>query len=181
MFRFTLKRFVALAVLSVTISLAVAAPANATYGLSKSPMYRITSTTWCGYYNGIMVPGFWIDGANLNQYLQETQRIYVQFAFYTSATGTIADSTYYYGYSHGMDISTRESMDHVQTWYDAYTNQQQSDAFFGIYNRGHGTYQVAMRFAWDRSSSGAPSSLVQLPTANRGWTNWIWLPGTCTF
>lgn len=177
MFRFTIRKALGLAAIFAAVLLVFAASANAAYSLSRTPTMNNFATTFCAN-SGQMFPQFWVDGANLDLYRVETQKIFVQLGLYSQATGFVADSTVYYGVATGMDISTRESMDHVQTWYDYFTGRAYSQFGLGIYNRGHGTYQVAMRFAWDVSSSGAPSSFAFY---TNGWTNWIWAPGTCTY
>lgn len=180
MLGFTIKKAAGLAIIFAAASLAIAAPANATYFLSPDPTINIFADTYCAG-NGQMFPTFWADGANLDQYKVETQRIYVQLGMYSRATGFVADSTYYFGDSKGFDISTASQMDHVQRWYDAYTGQELNPSGYlklGIYNRGHGTYQVWMRFAWDTSSSGASSSRSFFAT---GWTGWYGARGTCTY
>jgi hypothetical protein len=177
MLRARITKAAGLAALIVGASLAVAAPANAGYYLSQIPTVQNFATTYCEN-SGRMLPQFNVDGANLDLYRVETQRIYVQLGVYSRATGLIADRTYYYGVSTGMDVSTAEYLDHVQTWYDAYTGQGTSAGFLGIYNRGYGTWQVAVRFAWDRSSSGALSSSSLI---TGGWTGWKYLWGLCTY
>ena len=160
-----------LAALVLAGSLAIAAPANATITLSPIPTASINAT-WCDFYHGQMRHLFTVDGANLRYAYQETQRIYVHLGLKSLTTGEwIPDSTYYYGDSTGYDNPWKPQWDHVQNWYDAHSGQLHTGDFAWNINK-HGTYQLAIQFAWDRSSAGASAS---------GWTNWIWEPGTCTF
>ena len=179
--RRTVLSIAAVAVVAAA-SLAVARPANAAYAISPIPTLSMYAAE-CNPSNAQMYPSFTIDGANLDLYRYETQVIYVQLGIKSLTTGQFFSSVVYYGMSKGQDNSFAPQWDHVQDWYELGTNRR-AVALWGhslAWNiNQHGTYQIALRFAWDESSSGARESRYYMPSTN-GWTNWGWEAGTCTY
>jgi hypothetical protein len=167
------KRSAGLAALVLAASLAIAAPANATVYLSNTPTWNLSSVV-CLHTSGQMLPQLTVDGANLYYAYPETQRVYVQFVLYSLTTGQSTITTgYFYGDATGFDNPFVPQWDHVQTWFSSATGAPVSNYTPFVWNINRsGTYQVAVRFAWDRSTAGASAS---------GWTNWVWEPGTCAF
>jgi hypothetical protein len=153
--------------------LAVAAPAHATTELSSYPTFFYGAVSCIGA-NTIIIP-LDADSANLYPNFQESQRVFVQFFLYNSTNGaSFADPNYYYGTAINYD-TWNSAMDHVQYWYysgnPGVALPHNANPF--TYNvHSSGTWTVAVRYAWNQSSSGAKAS---------SWGIWHPVPGSCTF
>jgi hypothetical protein len=144
--------------------LAIAAPAVA----SSTPTYSMYSPFCQGWTTPRqMIPQFGILAADRYSYYGETQRVYVRGRAYNYTRGAWSDpSDWFYG--------TATDFAGPQTWTNLRTGEVSGNAnwspiIFTVF--ASGTYQVALQFAWDVSSSGAPA----------GSTSYLWEPGVCTF
>jgi hypothetical protein len=146
----------------VAASLCVAAPAKAS---------TIPTLNWfgpgCGYL-GTMSPHFEIYAADRYTNYVETQRVWVRARFFDLSNRTWSMPTsWYYG--------TATDSQRPGWWWQYGTNKVSMD-FYGppiLYQATHsGSYWVALQFAWDQGSTGAPAG---------GNPDFVTQIGICTF
>jgi hypothetical protein len=164
----TLKK---LSVLAAAVSAAFVLTAQA--GAGTIPAYTVANDQYCFKFGSVgeMSPFVSIKGADLYLVKGESQRVYAQSGlFRASGSGwaLVAGSGWMYGQA--LDFVSPASWLRLSD--NTYLgNSTTLNSLLGYSNLSGGTYRIAVQFAWDRSSTGAPSGMSPL----------MWAGNSCTF
>ena len=158
-------KLIKLFMLGVAVTAALTIAGSAVAG--STPTYRVDYSDCEPWTTGSsMRANYHITAADLTPYRGEMQLVYVRTALYSHTLGRyIGTSPWVEGYAYDFD--------EPWNWYLASNGAYLGGVNYRLTFTGipRGTYQLAVQFAWEQSTAGAPA----------GQSAWVYAPDTCTF